>query len=498
MSAKIRYGRLPLLYGLLPLWTYKIKKENLKPLTEGLLRQARELNERRISLRETGRTLGYDESTIRKRLKAGSGVNSLGRFRAVFTAVQEKQIVDHCKALDLRFYELTLKSLRFLAYQYAQRNGITHPFNNETKLAGRDWTRKFMKRNQIEISCQQNLQHGFQTVPSKLPKHVAPTGKREVAKNVAAEQGKTVTVASSMSATGHYVPPFFIFARKRLNLLLIKDAPTGSALGVTDSGYMNSLRFVDYLEPFRKYTNPTAESPILLMLDNHISHTVIAHSPWTEFFFRPLKAYYDDLCDNWTTSNPGEVVTEYHIAGLFRQAYEKAVNGFKMTGIYPLDENIFTEEDFLSSSVTEQANETEEIDDVDRGDRDMHSNIVFEEDRPEGNNEAEAEEPIEEADNLSDRANVSSEPESPKPGCSREYKSQISECSKENAEQLSVTLPSDILPLPILTKKRKQTRKGLKSTLLTSTPNKEELENIEQENRRKIVFNHSQSYRTRA
>ncbi|KAJ8930595.1 hypothetical protein NQ314_016591 [Rhamnusium bicolor] len=114
---------------------------------------------------------------------------------------------------------------------------------------------------------------GFQTVPSKLPKHVAPTGKREVAKNVAAEQGKTVMVACSMSVTGHYVPPFFIFARKRLNLLLIKDAPTGSALGVTDSGYMNSLRFIDYLEHFRKDTNPTADSPILLILDNHISHT---------------------------------------------------------------------------------------------------------------------------------------------------------------------------------------------------------------------------------
>ncbi|CAH0559401.1 unnamed protein product [Brassicogethes aeneus] len=103
---------------------------------------------------------------------------------------------------------------------------------------------------------------------------------------------------------------------------------------------------------------------------------------------------------------------------------------------------------------------------------------------PEGNNEAE--EPIEEADNLPDRANVLSEPESPKPGCSREYESQVSKCLKENNNQFSVTVPSDIIPLPILTKKRKRTRKGLKSTLLTSTPNKEELENIEQQKRRKI------------
>nr|CAI5837246.1 unnamed protein product [Callosobruchus analis] len=310
-----------------------------------------------------------------------------------------------------------------------------------------------------------------------------------------------------MSATGNYVPPFFIFARKRLNPLLIKDAPTGSALSVTDSGYMNSLRFVDYLEHFRKYTSPTAESPILLILDNHISHTSLQaityaknnnihllslppHSSHTQpldrNLFRPLKAYYDDLCDNRTTSNPGQVVTEYHIAGLFKLAYEKtasiekAVNGFQMTGIYPLNENIFTEEDFLPSSVTDQADETEEIDDLDKDDRDMHFNVVFEEDRPEGNSVVEANEPTEEADNnLPDRANVSNEQESSTPARLQECESQKSGSSKENTEHLYHSFAC-------IDEKRKRTRKGLKSTLLTSTPNKEELENIDREKKRKV------------
>ncbi|XP_072377473.1 uncharacterized protein [Diabrotica undecimpunctata] len=360
--------------------TYKRKNENLRPFTDDVFMQAKHLKERGLSTREIGRTLGYDESTIRKRLKADRSVNFLGRFRPVFTPEQEKQIVDHCKALDLRFYGLTLKSLRFLAYQFAERNGIQHQFSKQSKLAGRDWTRNFMKRNRLSLRTPrktsvartmgfnkhqltqyfQNLKSvlekykfpankiynmdetGLQTVPNKLPKHVAPTGKKEVAKNVAAEQGRTVTAACSMSATGHYVPPFFIFARKRLNPLLIKDAPTGSVLAVTDSGYMNSVKFLQFLEHFRKYTNPSAESPVLIILDNHISHTTLEaityaknnnihllslppHSshrtqPLDRNFFRPLKAYYDDLCDNWTTSNPGQVVTEYHVAGLFKQA----------------------------------------------------------------------------------------------------------------------------------------------------------------------------------
>ncbi|KAJ8966614.1 hypothetical protein NQ314_003422 [Rhamnusium bicolor] len=42
---------------------------------------------------------------------------------------------------------------------------------------------------------------GFQTVPNKLPKHVAPTGKKDVAKAVAAEQGQTVTAVCCMNAT---------------------------------------------------------------------------------------------------------------------------------------------------------------------------------------------------------------------------------------------------------------------------------------------------------
>ncbi|KAF6200946.1 hypothetical protein GE061_005393 [Apolygus lucorum] len=69
---------------------------------------------------------------------------------------------------------------------------------------------------------------GVQTVPNKLPKHVAPTGKRDVSKNIAAKHGPTVTAVCAMSAVGHYVPPLFIYSR--LDLLLIKVSPVGCSM----------------------------------------------------------------------------------------------------------------------------------------------------------------------------------------------------------------------------------------------------------------------------
>lgn len=322
---------------------------------------------------KAAKQIGFHESTLRSKLKSRIGTDKLGRFRPVFSKQQEEDIVEHCKALDRRFFGLTLKSLRYLLYQFAEKNKITHRFSSGSKMAGRDFTRSFMKRNRLSLRSPRktsvartmgfnrnqlthfnNLEQvmvkyrfppdrlynmdesGVQTVPNKLPKHVAPTGKREVAKSVAAEQGQTVTVVCAMSAAGHHIPPFFIFKRKRLNLLLINNGPTGCDMGVTDKGYMNNETFIEWLEHFKKFTHPTTDRPILLVLDNHISHisfqavtwakknnihllTIPPHSshktqPLDRAFFRPFKAFYDDATDDWTATHPGQVLTVFNVA----------------------------------------------------------------------------------------------------------------------------------------------------------------------------------------
>ena len=62
----------------------------------------------------------------------------------------------------------------------------------------------------------------------------------------------------------------------------------------------------------------------------------------------------------WMISNPGKPVTIYDVAGLIGKAYNKAFTkeniekGFEVSGIFPYNRNIFKNEEFLSSYVTDR------------------------------------------------------------------------------------------------------------------------------------------------
>ncbi|KAG8285744.1 hypothetical protein J6590_074477 [Homalodisca vitripennis] len=103
-----------------------------------MLQIARQKLEAGISIRQIAREFGVSNTALRKRLKQGFGVSKLGRFVSVFNEEQEKELAEHCKKLDTCFYGLTFKDLLRLAYEYADTNGIPHPFNKETKQAGKD------------------------------------------------------------------------------------------------------------------------------------------------------------------------------------------------------------------------------------------------------------------------------------------------------------------------------------------------------------------------
>ena len=57
----------------------------------------------------------------------------------------ELELIEHVKMLDSMFYGITAKNFRVLAYEFAEKNDIDHQFNRESKIAGKEWYRCFMK-----------------------------------------------------------------------------------------------------------------------------------------------------------------------------------------------------------------------------------------------------------------------------------------------------------------------------------------------------------------
>lgn len=162
-----------------------------------------------------------------------------------------------------------------------------------------------------------------------------------------------------------------------MSQLLIKDGPPGTIGAATVSGWTDSDVFIQWIKHFVAHAKPTPVKPVLLLLDGDASHktldaiefcransiTLLSFPPHTTHklqpsdlcFFGPLKTFYNSSCDNWMTMNPGKRIGFYDIAGLFKTAYlraatmEKGINGFATSGIFPLNGDKFSDDDFAPS-----------------------------------------------------------------------------------------------------------------------------------------------------
>lgn len=187
---------------------------------------------------------------------------------------------------------------------------------------------------------------GMSTVPNKQPKVLSRKGKRSVNKIFSAERGTNVTVVNAVFATGHFIPLAFIFGGKRMKAELLDAAPPGSIDMVLDSSFINADLYLDWLTHFKDHAKPTKDQPILLILDNHVSHctlkavefsrlnniialTLPPHSshkmqPLDRGFHGVLKKFCFCECEKWLHNHPGRAITVYQMASIFTPAFHQA------------------------------------------------------------------------------------------------------------------------------------------------------------------------------
>ncbi|CAB3250214.1 unnamed protein product [Arctia plantaginis] len=227
-----------------------------------------------------------------------------------------------------------------------------------------------------------NLDETGVTTVLKPKKIVAAKGVKRVGAIVSAERGTLVTVELAANAVGNTVPPMFIFPRLKYKDLFIRDGPTESIGAGNSSGWMTAKEFLIFMDHFIKHTKPTPEDPVLLLLDNHQSHVdidvvekakansviMLSFPPHCTHNLQPLdvgvngpfKTYCAKAQENWLRNNPGKTMSIYEIPGIVKHAWPLAatpnniMNAFKKAGISPYNPDIFTDEDFAPSFVTDR------------------------------------------------------------------------------------------------------------------------------------------------
>lgn len=218
---------------------------------------------------------------------------------------------------------------------------------------------------------------GITTVQKKCPKVYGCKGSKKVGAAISGERGRTITAVFSMSAAGNFVPPMMIYPRKRMSKALEKNGPIGTVYKCSKNGWINSELFLQWLGHFQKHVKATVTDPVLLVLDNHNSHISIgAHNfckennihmvslpPHTSDHLQPLDLTFFSSLKNalyreyelYLSSTGHQKITEYEVAELLNKAFmrvatmEKAVSGFRTSGIFPLNPDKFTDADFDAS-----------------------------------------------------------------------------------------------------------------------------------------------------
>ncbi|KAL7380188.1 hypothetical protein ABVT39_013372 [Epinephelus coioides] len=297
----------------------------------------------------------------------------------VFSKDQENKLQAYLKRAAEIYFGLSRKEVRKFVYDLAERYGCKYPnLWKETQMAGKDWLTSFLECNRTLSVCKPqatsmsrstsfnwtndtafytNLKavlarHHFEAkdiwnmdetgtttvqVPDKI---VATKGQHQVSAMTFRERGTLVTVAFSANARGNFVPPYFIFPRKKFQDHFIQDGPVGCTGSANGSGWMQEADFLAILHHFARQSRCDpgvnaidfckSQGIVMLSFPPHCSHRL---QPLDRSVFGPLKHYINCAADNWMRMNLGKCLTIYNIPLPRAMTASNISSGFECSSI---------------------------------------------------------------------------------------------------------------------------------------------------------------------
>ncbi|KAB0804365.1 hypothetical protein PPYR_01335 [Photinus pyralis] len=239
-----------------------------------------------------------------------------------------------------------------------------------------------MERHNFEPHNIFNVDETGCTTVQKPNKVISLKGVKQVGAITSQERGTLVTMCFAINALGNSIPPMFVFPLVRYHDHFVRDGPDSCIGSANRSGWMQEEDFLIFIKHFAKFSKPSETNRVLLILDNHASHlylpvidfcrdnyiTLLSFPPHTSHKLQPLdrgvygpfKKFYNNSCDQWMKNNPGKRMTMYNIPSIAREAIQLAAvpknitSGFRCCGIWPFNRNIFSDDEFAPSSVTDR------------------------------------------------------------------------------------------------------------------------------------------------
>jgi len=357
------------------------------------------------SVRGISRTYKIPVRTLLRKMRSGN-INKvpLGR-KSSLNQTQEANLVKYIQNMASHGFALSALDIRKLAYSFAVQQKIPNNFNNERKTAGRDWFLAFMNRHpELAVRKAQGMstarakgmtrqectqyfellgnvlrENNLLNTPQKIfnldetglqlnnnpGKVVVTKGAKTVNCITSAEKGETISVITCVNAEGSFFPPCCVFKGKNKKQEFEDGLPPGGKVIMSEkSAYVTSEIFFTWFRDF--FVPRKGAGKVLLIMDGHSSHCsnvdlldfavandvilfcLPSHTthwlqPLDRSFFKPLKTYWAQACQNWVQNNPGRKLSRLQFAQLLNIAWCKAAtikngtSGFRTCGIYPFN-----------------------------------------------------------------------------------------------------------------------------------------------------------------
>jgi len=197
------------------------------------------------------------------------------------------------------------------------------------------------------------------------------------------ERGETTTVLACFNAIGMYAPLLFVLKGSRLQSKWCVGAPVGSVVRVSPNGWITASVFTEWAAAFIA-SLPEDDNKPHVLLDGHASHVynleffnlmkannlhVFCFPPHCSHWLQPAdKALFKSVKFHWneegwkhTKRVGGACLQRDEFFGIFSVVWQKAAtvetaqNGFRSTGLFPVNRSAIPETAFCPSLNTERS-----------------------------------------------------------------------------------------------------------------------------------------------